>query len=83
MKDSRLKIQYICARCMHELRTVFVRYRYNTEDVGYWAENIVQWEIELDHDRNSPYCLVHHFNHVRVPTPENSPGIGIRPILHS
>lgn len=77
MRRDRLEVRYKC-RCMEAEAIVGVPYREKDEDLLIWM-NGVQRAIGTNHHSRSPYCRATAMEYAKLPMPENSSSIGMKP----
>lgn len=74
-------IRYKC-RCFQDEAVLNVPDRTEGEDVVRWMESL-QALIGDDHRKRSALCTATTMEYAKIPVPENSPGIGMKPHLDS
>lgn len=58
-----------------------VRHRHFNEDVLDWME-VMERALSADHRARSPLCRAVKTEYVKIPVPENAPGIGSKPVYN-
>lgn len=73
-----IKLLYKCS-CIASERVVEVRNKASDEDVVEWMEDLVTPAVSADHSKRSPHCRAFALEYLKIPVPENAPGIGEAP----
>lgn len=75
-----MTILYKC-HCMAAEAAVEVAERRDGEDILDWMQH-VQMAIGVDHRKRSVLCMATALEYAKIPVPEGSPAIGVKPRLN-